>query len=359
MSIADELNLLWQMNGEEPHETQGSPHQEHQPHQRQSFDPLSAGAAKAVQQVRENLGYKQSMARPFVEALSNLGNELLRTSDIENGITPRQSNSNPYAEQDEQFAQNMKIMQFLSEQEEARKMHEERAQHNRALEEYYGRKPLGRQYAPSALGKLYQERERAVEEFGEDSPQVSTYDLAIQKNTTDSDTRRRSLFASNLEKSMSAIDPHIITQYSGPQGQFKLKVEQANDLAGHPSEDYLKYKEALVANEFETSELRQFFGDSITPEVRKHLQFLSNPASLGLSPQAAKRQVERSRSIVTKQLQTYRGALTGTKEHRGIHHTNVEPESHSQQMVTISNKKTGETRQVTLEEARKLGATSE
>lgn len=129
MSVLDELNLLWQANGEQPHETPGPAPHPHAHHQQQGFDPLSAGASKAVSQVRESLGAKsQNNARPFVEALGNLGTELLRTSDIENGVSPREGGFNPYAEQDAQLAQNMKIMQFLARQEEARKLHELRQQ---------------------------------------------------------------------------------------------------------------------------------------------------------------------------------------------------------------------------------------
>jgi len=173
------------------------------------------------------------------------------------------------------------------------------------------------QYAPSNVGKLIQERDAAIEMYGPESPQAQLYDLQIQKTTTDSDTRKRSLLASNLEKSMDALNSDDIVRYSGPAGTVKLAKEQALDAAGHPSKEYLKYKEAQIAAEYETSELRQFFGDSITPEVRRHISMLTNPSALAKSPEAAKRQLEKSRSIVRKQLETFRGGLKSTKEHTG------------------------------------------
>jgi len=177
--------------------------------------------------------------------------------------------------------------------------------------------PKSGKYAPTNLGKLMQERDKAIEIYGPESEQAQAYDLQIQKSTTDADTRKRSLYASNLEKSMNSYDPIAITRYSGPGGAAKLKAEQLRDLAGHPSKEYLEYKDALVAAEFETSELRQFFGDSITPQVREHLNKLANPSSLGSSPEAAKRQLEKSRAIVRKQLETFRGGLKSKKEHLG------------------------------------------
>ncbi len=207
--------------------------------------------------------------------------------------------------------------------------------------------PKGRQYTPTNLGKLMQERDNAIALYGPESEQAQAYDLQIQKSTTDSDTRKRSLYASNLEKSMNSYDPVAITRYSGPGGAAKLKAEQLRDLAGHPSKEYLKYKEALVAAEFETSELRQFFGDSITPQVREHLNKLANPSSLGSSPEAAKRQLEKSRAIVRKQLETFRGGLKSKKEHLGSETKDlvkdIEAEEYSDADILETAKKYGMT----------------
>ncbi len=205
------------------------------------------------------------------------------------------------------------------------------------------------QYAPSNVGKLIQERDAAIEMYGPESPQAQLYDLQIQKTTTDSDTRKRSLLASNLEKSMDALNSDDIVRYSGPQGAIKLKKEQTMDLAGHPSEEYLKYKEAQVAAEFEASELRQFFGDSITPEAKNHIRMLTNPSTLSKSPEAAKRQLEKSRAIVKKQLETFRGGLKSTKEHTG-QPAMSEPQEHSEEDILETARKYGMTPQEVLQE---------
>lgn len=365
MSAIDTMSELWEANGQQPHETPGPAPHKNVPHGTpEGFDPLSEGASKAIQQVRKNIGYqKPHFMRPLVEMLGQLGQAGLRSSESLQAQEMGRGEFNPYAEQDAAVAQNMQIMQFLAKQEQARKIHElqqqrlvQQAQHNMALKQYYSSSPKGtkKQYAPTNLGKLYQERDMAIEMFGENSPQARTYDLAIQKATTDTDTRKRNLFASNIEKTIEAINPSVLTQYSGPGGAARLKAEQINDLAGQPSEEYLAYKDAIGANELAIGQVRQFLGDSVTESSKKHLEELLNPSSLGSSPEAAKRKLISTWTILGNELGTYRGALSGTEEHKGTTST-----ADKGKMVEITNKKTGEKRQVTLEEARKLGATNE
>jgi hypothetical protein len=185
---------------------------------------------------------------------------------------------------------------------------------------------MPKQYAPTNLGKLYRERDAAVEQFGEGSPEAQTYDLAIQKATTDTDTRKRSLFASNIEKTLKGLSTDILTQYSGPTGALKLKRDQAADLAGHPPENYLAYKKALGATGIAVGQIRQFLGDSSSESAHKNLEKLANPSSWGTSPKAAKQQLDSTLKILSNELETYTGALKSTKEHGG-NQTKVTPVS--------------------------------
>jgi hypothetical protein len=225
------------------------------------------------------------------------------------------------------MGQHMKIMEFLQEAEQARKLHALKQQqlaeyqhHNREIEKYNlgpnGRK-LGKQYAPTNLGKLYQERDQAVEVYGEGSPQANSYNLAIQKATTDPDTRKRTLFASNLEKTLKMIDTKTITQYSGPKGALQLKIDQAADLAGNPPERYLAYKDALGALGPAVGQVRQFLNDASSKEAAEKLEHMTNPSSLGSSPEAAERQLKSTLGIFANELQTYHGGLRSTREHTG------------------------------------------
>jgi hypothetical protein len=221
-----------------------------------------------------------------------------------------------------------------------------------------------RRYAPTNLGKLYNERARAIELEGEDSPIVQQYDLAIQKATTDSDVRRRNLFANNLVKSMENANVDDLVQFSGPSGQINLKYEQTKDMLGKPSEQYMRYKEAKQAVSLEAKEVRQFFGDSITKEVQQALKDMVDATSLTVSPKTAKRMINKSREIIKKQLGTYQKALTSTspyarqeksfpiEEESGTVNPQIYPNGITEEDIDFTAREEGLTREEVLE---KLG----
>ena len=179
----------------------------------------------------------------------------------------------------------------------------------------------GNKFAPSGLGKLYTELQQVEDGFlpgsngtiplnaAEQDDLRKKYKLQIQKNTTDQPTRTSSLQGTNLLKSINASDIDALTKYSGPMGAAQLKSDQAKDLAGKPTEKYLKYLEALQAVQLEAKELRQFFGDSITPEAANAIYEMVNATSLTRSPEAAKRMIQKSRDTIKKQVKTFQDAL--------------------------------------------------
>lgn len=190
------------------------------------------------------------------------------------------------------------------------------------MKEYYGSGTGGvgrggRKYAPTNLGKLYQERDRIVAEFGEDSPQAESYNLAILKATSDVDARKRNLFATNLVQSINSASVDDLTRYSGPKGQAKLLAEKAKDALGNPSEDYMKYKEAQKAVALEAQELRQFLGTSITPQMDTALREMVDATGPLTSQETAKRMINKSRGIIKKQLGTYRKAVQSPSAYTG------------------------------------------
>lgn len=179
----------------------------------------------------------------------------------------------------------------------------------------------GRSYAPSALGKLSSELQQVEEGYLPGSNGQITLDpeqqqdlrnkylLQMQKSTSDAQTRTAVLRGSNLLKSIDASNIDALTRYSGPAGASKLAIEKAKDLTGNPSKEYLEHLEALQAVELEAKELRQFFGDSITPTAADALYKMVNATSLTRSPEAAKRMIQKSRDTIKKQVKTFSSAL--------------------------------------------------
>lgn len=143
---------------------------------------------------------------------------------------------------------------------------------------------------------------------------VNQYELEIQKSVSDSDSRKRALFASNIDKTIERINVDDLVQFAGPFGAIEKKIEQGLALAGKESEQYAKFVENLAAVETLAMQIRQFYGESITPAAREAIESLVNPATWYNNPKLAKRQFESIRKILENETATFRGALTGTGE---------------------------------------------
>lgn len=138
------------------------------------------------------------------------------------------------------------------------------------------------------------------------------YDLLRQKDTTDVDTRKRNLFATNIEKTLEQINPSDLTQYAGFTGGLNKLTQQGLASIGHESEAYDKYQNALQAVEFLTSQVRQFYGDSIQPSMLERLNKLANPSTWTSNPKLAQSMFDITKTILGTELQTYRDALKST-----------------------------------------------
>ena len=151
----------------------------------------------------------------------------------------------------------------------------------------------------------------------EQQRRLNAIDLQMQKTTTDATARQKTLYAANIDKTLANIDPNILTQYSGPQGQFNLKKEQAKAAAGNPSDEYLKYQDAVTAAQLLAKQVRQFYGDSIQPSVAAELEFLSNPSSWLNSPKTAMHRFNAFKNLLKAESGTYQAALKSTSPYQG------------------------------------------
>jgi hypothetical protein len=140
------------------------------------------------------------------------------------------------------------------------------------------------------------------------------YNLGRQKTNTDTDTRKRNLFATNIEKTLSQINVDDLTHYAGVKGNLALAAQKAidatSDITGKKaSPEYERYKEALNASEFLASQVRQFYGESIQPSMREKLERLTNPSEWLNSPDTAKNLFNSTKKILGLEMKTYRDAL--------------------------------------------------
>lgn len=145
---------------------------------------------------------------------------------------------------------------------------------------------------------------------------LGQYALAKQKAVTDTDTRKKTLFASNIDKTIDSIDKKDLTRYAGLKGLAELKNQEAKSILkpGSESEDYKKYLESSNKAQLLAKQVRQFYGDSIQPAILQQLQKLSNPATWRNNPEIAGRLFDSFTNLLKQETGTYRGALKGLKE---------------------------------------------
>lgn len=181
------------------------------------------------------------------------------------------------------------------------------------------------------------------------------YDLAIQKATSDLQTRQKVLYASNIDKTIASFNPEDLVQYSGLAGSFEKMKQQGLAPVGKESEAYDKYMNAKASAEMLATQVRQFYGDSIQPSMIARLESLTNPETWAKNPKLARQNLDQIQSILKKETQTYRDATQSTAPYKGTEIPNPEKIStkdqyHDKDVLTFEDG-----RSMTAAEARKQG----
>lgn len=191
--------------------------------------------------------------------------------------------------------------------------------------------------ASTALGKTMQEQREAElgyipgtgksQRFSPEEAEeaVGGYKLGKQKLISDSDTRKRALYASNIDKTIEKINPKDLTQYAGIVGKMKESVEKSKAAFGKESKDYDKYQRSIVNAQLLAKQVRQFYGDSIQPDVQAKLTALSNPSTWSNNPKLAAQMFNEFKDTLEKETSTYRGGLKNVKEFEEKPYQRVEP----------------------------------
>jgi len=135
------------------------------------------------------------------------------------------------------------------------------------------------------------------------------YKQRMIKDLTDTKTRERALFATNMDKTINTLNPMDLTYYSGPKGQLQLRLDQAKSAAGETVPEYKKYKEALTSAKTLAKQVRQFYGDSITPSVQEGLNELTNPTNWSDNPEVAMARYNQFINILDTESDTFFNAL--------------------------------------------------
>ncbi len=146
----------------------------------------------------------------------------------------------------------------------------------------------------------------------------NTYALAIQKATTDSGTRQKSLNAQNIEKTLAMIDPKDLTQYAGLVGHIAKGDNFLVSPFGGETGNYDRYTQALALTHRLTSQVRQFYGDSVMPSnVEKLLDEFETGRAMS-NPKLALKTFGTLKNVLAAETGTYTGALKSTKPYEQL-----------------------------------------
>ena len=214
----------------------------------------------------------------------------------------------------------------------ARQQYELEQQSTRGLNDYrQGLANTMLKRSSSNLGKLSQEEADVAAGFEPNtnrqhqiSPDrqdelLGQYQLMKQKTSTDTDTRKKTLFASNIDKTIESINSKDLTHFGGLNGAARLKQEEikAATAPGTESENYRRYLESANKAQVLAKQVRQFYGDSIQPAMLAKTEQLSNPATWKNNPQIAERLFKSFTQLLKQETGTYRGALKNIREFEG------------------------------------------
>jgi hypothetical protein len=153
---------------------------------------------------------------------------------------------------------------------------------------------------------------------------LNSLQLREQKQISDLDSRKRSLFAANIDKTTAQIKVNDLTQYAGIKGGLSKLAEEAKAPIGKESKSYRDFQKSLTAADLLATQVRQFYGDSIQPSMLARLERLTNPASWLNNPKLAAQNYNTVINILRKETGTYRGALKSTSEFEEQSAENIE-----------------------------------
>lgn len=159
---------------------------------------------------------------------------------------------------------------------------------------------------------LYPEEEAVQGEPSEyDKEAAQYYERILGKKATDPDARKRYLFAKNIDKTRAFINPDHLLAYSGLKGSIdRLNDEYKAQQSGEPPEKLKNFYSSLTAAQTLAKQVRQFYGDSIQPQMEKKLEALTNPATWFKNPKIARENFDTFNKILDAETQTYRTAGT-------------------------------------------------
>jgi len=80
---------------------------------------------------------------------------------------------------------------------------------------------------------------------------------------------------------------------------------------------YRDFQKSLIGAKTLTKQIRQFYGDSITPQIQEQLGQLTNPASWTNNPRIAEENFNQFAKILKNETKTFRTSTQNRSEYQG------------------------------------------
>lgn len=167
----------------------------------------------------------------------------------------------------------------------------------------------------SPLGRLIMEQEQVSRNqfTPETQRRLDEYDLARQKVSSDSTARQKALLATNIDKTIEQINPDKLVKFSGLSGGAAKTFQQGLSLVNKESPDYDSYLKNVSNAEFLAHQIRQFYGDSIQPQMIERLNRLTNPTDWATNPKIAKQNYLALVDLLKRETKTYKKGIKSTE----------------------------------------------
>lgn len=138
------------------------------------------------------------------------------------------------------------------------------------------------------------------EPFAQEARQVG---VGISSKTIPTFVQQKMAFAANIQKTLEQMPESAITSYS--QNPLKLANDYRKSLEGNVTKDYADYLRFISNSKVLAKQVRQFYGDSITPSTREDLERITNPISWRTSPKAALVTYNALKNTLGREIDTY------------------------------------------------------
>ncbi len=166
--------------------------------------------------------------------------------------------------------------------------------------------PLGTPYLENKLATMSKEDLIKAKNAPFGTEASALYSLYGSKLSGMGDNIKKLPYAALIEGSLATMLPYrsSMAYYSGVAGRAKYAKDIASSqLTGEMTpqlRDYTKYKE--MASSTLAPQIRQYYGDSITPSVQKKLEDITNPSTWKNSPERALTSLDALIEILRKEI---------------------------------------------------------